>query len=96
MTAQPTPQQPYGGAAAEDPGKTLGIVSIVLAFFVAPGGIITGYLSRKASREAGLADNQLGKIGFILGIVFTILGVIVTIIYIVAIAALMGSGNYPG
>ncbi|MGC3021022.1 DUF4190 domain-containing protein [Brevibacterium sp. FAM 24630] len=62
----------------EDPGKVLGIVSLVatlstfLGFnFLGPViGIITGHMARKRSQDAGRADNEMGKWGFILGIVF--------------------------
>jgi uncharacterized membrane protein len=71
----------YGQRAEEDPGKTLGIISLVatlstfLGFnFIGPiVGIITGYLARKKSREAGRSDNEMGKWGFVLGIVFAAL-----------------------
>lgn len=73
--AQP---QSYRSRAEEDPGKVLGIISMVatlstfLGFnFVGPIiGIITGHMARKNSRGAGFADNEMGKWGFILGIVF--------------------------
>ncbi|MGO2861222.1 MAG: DUF4190 domain-containing protein [Brevibacterium sp.] len=64
--------------AEEDPGKVLGIISLVatlstfLGFnFLGPiVGIVTGYMARNNSRRAGYADNEMGKWGFILGIVF--------------------------
>lgn len=76
--AQPQPPQSYRPRAEEDPGKVLGIISLVatlstfLGFnFIGPiVGIITGHLARKNSRAAGFADNEMGKWGFILGIVF--------------------------
>ncbi|GGC32347.1 hypothetical protein GCM10010974_13460 [Brevibacterium sediminis] len=67
-----------GQRAEEDPGKVLGIVSLVatlstfLGFnFIGPVvGIITGHMARKRSQEAGFGDNEMGKWGFILGLVF--------------------------
>ena len=72
------PPQSYRARAEEDPGKVLGIISLVatlstfLGFnFLGPIiGIITGHMARKNSRGAGFADNEMGKWGFILGIVF--------------------------
>ncbi|WP_350270679.1 DUF4190 domain-containing protein [Brevibacterium sp. CBA3109] len=72
------PPQSYRARAEEDPGKVLGIISLVatlstfLGFnFLGPiVGIITGHMARKNSRGAGFADNEMGKWGFILGIVF--------------------------
>lgn len=70
--------QPYRPRAEEDPGKVLGIISLVatlstfLGFnFLGPiVGIITGHMARKNSRAAGYADNEMGRWGFILGIIF--------------------------
>ncbi|MFW6599001.1 hypothetical protein ACQBAU_00820 [Propionibacteriaceae bacterium Y2011] len=74
----------------EDPGKTLGIVGLILAFVFAPAGIIVSYMGKKKSAEAGF-DNGLAKIGFILSIIFTVLGVIVWIIYIALFASIMAT-----
>lgn len=76
--AQPQAPQSYRPRVEEDPGKVLGIISLVatlstfLGFnFIGPIiGIITGHMARKNSRGAGFADNEMGKWGFILGIVF--------------------------
>lgn len=75
---QPQHPQSHRQRAEEDPGKVLGIISLVatlstfLGFnFIGPiVGIITGHMARKNSRGAGFADNEMGKWGFILGIVF--------------------------
>ncbi|RBP63425.1 hypothetical protein DFO66_11048 [Brevibacterium sanguinis] len=66
------------GRAADDPGRVLGIVSLVATLSTFLGfsvlgpivGIITGWMARNSSRQAGFADNEMGKWGFILGIVF--------------------------
>lgn len=89
MSAEPDPVQSYQyhypqPRAEEDPGKVLGIISLVATLstfigfnFMGPViGIVTGYLARKKSRSAGLADSELGKWGFILGIVFVSLAVL--------------------
>lgn len=72
------PENRYDQRAEEDPGKVLGIVSLVatlstfLGFnFIGPVvGIITGHMARKRSRESGYGDNEIAKWGFILGLVF--------------------------
>ena len=71
-------RSPTAPGQKEDPGKVLGIISLVatlstfLGFnFLGPiVGIITGHMARKNSRSAGFGDNEMGKWGFILGIVF--------------------------
>lgn len=88
---QPTSSAP----PADYPGKTLGIVGLVLAIVAPLIGLIISIVARKQSREAGV-DNGLAKAGVIVGAILTVLGVIGTIIYIVFIASVMQSGNYPG
>ncbi len=85
------------GRPAQDPGQTLGIVSIialVVGFVAIPVigpivAIVCGKMARTKSREAGFADNALGKWGFILGIVLLILQVLGFIVAVIigAIAA---------
>ena len=88
---QPAPGAGYpagGGYPApprEDPGQTMGILALIFAFVAAPVGLILGIVARKKSREAGFDDNQLGKWGFILGLIFTILWVL----YIIGMVILL-------
>lgn len=94
------PQTQMQARANEDPGKVLGIISLIatlstfLGFnFLGPAvGIVTGYMARRASKEGGFGDNEMGKWGFILGIVFIGIAVVGAIlgISISAIAAMMG------
>lgn len=88
-------QQP-AGAPAQDPGQTMGILALVFAFVCAPVGIILGFIARKKSREAGFADNALGKWGFILGIVFVCLWVLYIILMIVLAVIAAGAGATAG
>lgn len=97
---QPAPQQ-YGqpayanqyGAPAEDPGKTLGIIGLVLCFVVSLAGLIVSIIAKKKSEAAGFTNNTPAKVGVILGWIFTILGAVVFVIYIIAFIALMNSGS---
>lgn len=84
--------QPYG-APAEDPGKTLGIIGLVLCFVVSIAGLIVSIIAKKKSEAAGFTDNTPAKVGVILGWIFTILGVIGFIIWVVLFIALMNSGT---
>ena len=71
----PAPSDPR---AEEDPGKVLGIVSLVASLstfigfnFIGPViGIITGHMARSRSKADGRGDNEMGRWGLILGIVF--------------------------
>ncbi len=76
------------GASGENPGQTLGIISIVLdliGFSVI--GIILGVISRKKSKAAG-HSTTLGTVGLVLGIIFTVIG----LLFLVTIALTAYSG----
>lgn len=53
VTGSPSPQPP---AAAPVPGKTLGIVALILAFFVQIVGLILGIVALVQSRRAGVKN----------------------------------------
>src|SRR5699024_12014332 len=69
---------PSDRRAEEDPGKVLGIVSLVASLSTFIGfnvvgpviGIITGHMARSRSTADGRADNEMGRWRLILGIVF--------------------------
>lgn len=92
---------PYGdpaqgvayGAPAEDPGKTLGIIGLVLCFVFALAGLIVSIIAKKKSEAAGFMNNTPAKVGVILGWVFTIIGFIILVIYIIAFIILLNSGE---
>jgi len=79
----PTPEQPPVATptstvtpAAVDPGKTLGIVSLILPF-VGFGlvGLILGIVARKKSAAVGI-KNGFALAGIILGAISTFFGII--------------------
>lgn len=76
FAGQPFVAQPYAPgyslAAAQSPGKTLGIVSLVLSLAWMGGlgsiaAIITGHMSRSKDRKAGAPQSGLALAGLILG-----------------------------
>lgn len=83
------------GAPTEDPGRTLGIVALVLAFVFTLLGLILGYVARSQSKKAGF-DNTPAKIAIILSWIFIalgiVVGIIVSIVYALAIAAAVSHG----
>ncbi|ALV44954.1 hypothetical protein SAMN04489740_1541 [Arthrobacter alpinus] len=89
---QPGYAAPYG-APAEDPGKTLGIIGLVLCFVVSLAGLIVSIIAKKKSEAAGFTDNTPAKVGVILGWIFTIVGFLVFIGYIIFIVVLVNSGE---
>ena len=69
-------------APADFPGKTLGIVGLVLAIVAPLIGVIISAIALNQSKSAGY-PNKLAKIGLIVGIVLTVL---VVVLYITVFA----------
>ncbi|AIY00362.1 hypothetical protein ART_0763 [Arthrobacter sp. PAMC 25486] len=98
---QPAPygqQSPYG-APAVDPGKTLGILSVILPF-VGLGlvGLILGIIGKVKSKKAGF-KNTPALVGIIIGIVAiiaTIIAVIIAIVFFVDVANQVAEGCQNG
>ena len=53
------------------PGKTLGIVAVIVAFLAAPIGFILGLVAKSQSKKAG-AKNTPAVVAIVLGLLFTI------------------------
>lgn len=87
----PPPAQP--AAPADFPGKTLGIVGLVLAIVAPLVGLIISIVANNQSKAAGY-PNQLAKIGIIVGAILTALGAIVIVIQIVTFASLASVTTY--
>ncbi|WP_460772495.1 hypothetical protein [Microbacterium sp. GXF7504] len=78
-------------AGTSYPGKTLGIVGLVLAFFFSVIGLILSAVALSQSKKAGY-KNTPAKVGLILGIIFTAISVIWTIIVIAGAVAAASAG----
>lgn len=101
MTETPPPYEPppgqgpgpgpsgtyYQQPAAEDPGKTLGIVGLILSFFTALIGLIVSAIALNKSKKAGF-KNTPALVGVIIGAIGTVFAVIAIILAITAAAAL--------
>lgn len=91
--APPAPAAPaYGyapGATGEDPGRTLGIVALVLAFVFSLAGLIVGIVARNKSKAAG-HKNGLATAAIWLSIAFMVIGIIIAIVLIAGGVALVG------
>jgi hypothetical protein len=79
-------------AAPVVPGKTLGIVALIVTFFFSVVGLILGIVARNQSKAAGV-PNTPAKVAIILGIVFTALGILWFIVVGAGIFAAIASGN---
>lgn len=82
---------PPAQTPADFPGKTLGIVGLVLAILTPLIGLIISLVAQSQSKKAGY-PNGIAKAGVIVGAILTALGIIATIFYVIAIAAAVNSG----
>ena len=78
---------PVPAAAPAVPGKTLGIVALIVSFFFSVVGLILGIVASNQSKAAGV-PNTPAKVAIILGIVFTVLYIL---IWVVAGGAIIAS-----
>jgi heme/copper-type cytochrome/quinol oxidase subunit 2 len=81
---QPYTQQPVG----EDPGKTMGIVGLVLAFVASVIGLIVSAIAYNKSKKAGF-KNTPALVGIIIGALSTLITIIVIIVSVASFSALM-------
>lgn len=79
-------------AGTDYPGKTLGIVGLILAIFFNLIGLIISAVALNQSKKAGF-KNGPAKAGVIVGAILLGLGIIFTIIFIVGSVALLGSAD---
>ncbi|GAB3146140.1 hypothetical protein GCM10027058_03380 [Microbacterium neimengense] len=86
MTQQPAPGVDY-------PGKTLGVVGLVVAIFFNVIGLIISAIAFNQSKKAGY-KNTPALVGIIIGAVLFALGVIIWIIAIAAGVAAVNMNSY--
>lgn len=87
VTGSPSPQPP---AAAPVPGKTLGIVALILAFFVQIVALILGIVALVQSRRAGV-KNTPAVWAIVLSSVFMVIGIIIAVVLATATAGALAS-----
>ncbi|MBG0741180.1 DUF4190 domain-containing protein [Paeniglutamicibacter antarcticus] len=81
------PQQSYQGATVQDPGKTLGIIGLVLAFLISIAGLVVSIIALKKSKAAGF-KNTPAKVGIIVSIIVSVLWIAGIIIVAIALVNL--------
>jgi presenilin-like A22 family membrane protease len=69
-------QTPPAGPPAQDPGRTMGIVGLILAIFCSLIGLIVSAIAYNKSKKAGY-QNNFALAGIIIGIVSLVLGVVI-------------------
>jgi preprotein translocase subunit SecG len=70
---------PAPAAPTDYPGKTLGIVALVLAFVFTLLGLILGIVANNQSKAAGV-KNTPAKVAIILSVIFIVGGILIAII----------------
>jgi len=63
---------------AQDPGRTLGIVGLILAFFCSLIGLILSIVAYRQSAQAGYKNN-IAMAGIIVGAIFLVLGIVLQV-----------------
>jgi uncharacterized protein YacL len=69
-------QPPPTGPPAQDPGRTMGIVGLILAIFCSLIGLIVSAIAYNTSKKAGY-QNNIALAGIIVGIVSLVLGLVI-------------------
>jgi len=77
-------------APATYPGKTLGIVGLVLAILAPIVGLIISIIARSQSKAAGF-KNTPAKAGIIVGIILTVLYIVIIVASVALTAAAFNS-----
>ena len=65
----------YGGPPAQDPGRTMGIVGLILAIFCNLIGLVVSIIAFNKSKQAGFKNN-IALAGIIVGAVLFVVGLI--------------------
>jgi hypothetical protein len=73
-----TYQTPPPGATGEDPGRTMGIVGLILAIFCNLIGLVVSIIAYNRSKSAGYKNN-IALAGIVVGAVLFVLSVIINI-----------------
>ena len=73
-------------APADFPGKTLGIIGLVLAILIPLVGLIVSIIAQNQSKAAGY-PNKPARIGIIVAIILMVLGLLIGIV-----TAVLGAG----
>jgi len=87
-TAPPPPAAAPSSTSV--PGRTLGIIALIVAFPANVIGIILGIIALVQSRRAG-AKNGFAVAAIIVGAVLAVIGIILTIVFITSAAALLST-----
>ena len=90
-----TPVPAAAPAPVAAPGKTLGIVALVLAFVAPLIGAILGFVAKAQSKPAGV-KNTPATVAIVLGLIFTVLWILLIVVVPIVTLGAACSGLEPG
>jgi uncharacterized protein YacL len=90
--AQPAPT-PYSSAPTGPKTNTLAIVSLVLAFFISLGAIITGHIALGQIKRTGEGGRGLALTGLVLGYVGLVVGLLVFVLAFIVPFLIVGTAG---
>ena len=93
------PPPSYGSPGYPPPGygrqtNTMAILALVMAFVVAPAGLVLGVIARKQIQRTGEDGDGLALAGIIIGGIVTAIFVLVIVLALVALVAFAPSGSF--
>lgn len=88
MSGYQPPMNPGPVGGVEDPGKTMGIIGLILSFLgcLSPVGLIISIMARSKSKKAG-HQNTLATVGIVVGLIVTVITIIGAIVMGVTLGA---------
>lgn len=82
-TPAPAPDAAYSAPVAENPGKTLGIIGLVLAFVANIVGLIVSIIALNKSKKAGFKNGPA-----LAGIIIASISVVISVIAVITVISL--------
>lgn len=90
----PAPEPtPYASAPVGPKTNTMAIISLVLAFFISLGAVITGHIALGQIKRTGEGGRGLALAGLILGYIGLVVGLLVVIFWASLFGIAASSGN---
>ncbi|MGY6497691.1 MAG: DUF4190 domain-containing protein [Microcella sp.] len=93
MTDAPPPTYSQPAQPAVNPGQTLGIVALILAFFFQLLGLILGIIALNQSKKVGM-KNGLAVAAIWISVVLMVLGIIAWILFFAFFGSLAAITEY--
>ena len=100
VTPPPAPQPsptPYSSAPTGPKTNTLAIISLVLAFFISLGAVITGHIALNQIKKTGENGRGLALAGLVLGyigLVASLIVIVFAVIFPILVLGTTGDMNF--